>query len=117
MIMRRDIMNLLQDVDVLATPTQAEVAPQLPSTTGLTSKEAVMRQFFGSRAHRGTFSLAGVPCLSIPVGFGVTGLPLSLQVIGKPFDEDLLFQVGEHYQSATDWHEARPQLDQVRWKA
>lgn len=110
-IMRRDIMNLLQDVDVLATPTQAEVAPPLLTATGLTSKEAVMRQFFGARAHRGTFSLAGVPCLSIPVGFSEAGLPLSMQLIAKPFDEGLLFQVGEVYQSVTDWHEARPQLN------
>jgi aspartyl-tRNA(Asn)/glutamyl-tRNA(Gln) amidotransferase subunit A len=110
MIMRHDIMVLLQNVDVLATPTQAEVAPNLPTATGLTSKEAVMRQFFGSRAHRGTFSLAGVPCLSVPVGFGSAGLPLSMQLIAKPFDEELLFLVGEVYQGMTDWHEARPQL-------
>ena len=110
-IMRRDIMHLLGSVDLLAAPTQAEIAPPLASTTGLTSKEAVMRQFFGSRAHRGTFSLAGVPCLSVPVGFGSSGLPLSIQLIGKPFDEDLLFQVGKFYQSVSDWHEARPNLD------
>ncbi len=111
MMMRRDIMSLLEGVDVLVTPTQAEVAPKIQTTTGLTSKEAVMRQFFGSRAHRGTFSLAGVPALSIPTGFSEAGLPLSMQLVDRPFAEDTLFQVGDVYQQRTDWHEARPELN------
>ncbi len=110
MLMRRDIMGLLDGVDVLVTPTQAEVAPNLPTTTGLTSKEAVLRQFFGARAHRGTFSLAGVPALSVPVGFSDADLPLSMQLIGRPFQENMLFQAGDVYQKRTDWHEARPEL-------
>ena len=111
MIMRRDIMSLLGDVDVLVTPTQAEVAPKIQTATGLTSKEAVMRQFFGSRAHRGTFSLAGVPALSVPIGFNETGLPLSMQLVGRPFAEDTLFQIGDVYQQRTEWHEARLELN------
>ncbi|HEU0075840.1 MAG TPA: amidase [Dehalococcoidia bacterium] len=111
MLMRRDIMALLHDVDVLVTPTQAEVAPKLQTATGLTSKDAVLRQFFGSRAHRGTFSLAGVPALSVPVGFSESGLPLSMQVVGEPFEENTLFQIGHVYQSRTEWHEVRPKLD------
>ena len=110
MLMRRDIMGLLKEVDVLVTPTQADVAPKLQTSTGLTSKDAVLRQFFGSRAHRGTFSLAGVPALSLPAGFSVEGLPLSMQVIGRPFEENTIFQVGHAYQQLTEWHEARPTL-------
>jgi aspartyl-tRNA(Asn)/glutamyl-tRNA(Gln) amidotransferase subunit A len=109
--MRRDIMALLNDVDVLVTPTQAEVAPKLQTATGLTSKEAVLRQFFGSRAHRGTFSLAGVPALSLPVGFSDGGLPLSMQLVGRPFAENTLLHIGAVYQGKTAWHEARPSLD------
>jgi aspartyl-tRNA(Asn)/glutamyl-tRNA(Gln) amidotransferase subunit A len=112
MLMRRDISALFEEVDVLVTPTQAEVASNLQTTTGLTSKDAVLRQFFGSRAHRGTFSLAGVPALSLPVGLSEAGLPLSLQLVGKPFDENTLFQAGYVYQRQTEWHEARPNLDQ-----
>jgi Asp-tRNA(Asn)/Glu-tRNA(Gln) amidotransferase A subunit family amidase len=108
--MRRDIMALLEDVDVLVTPTQAEVAPKLQTSTGLVSKDAVLRQFFGSRAHRGTFSLAGVPALSLPVGFSQGGLPLSMQLIGRPYEETTLFRAGLVYQKRTEWHEARPNL-------
>jgi len=109
-IMRRDILALLDEVDVLVTPTQAEVAPKIATTTGLTSKEAVLRQFFGARAHRGTFSLAGVPGLSVPVGFSEGGLPLSMQVVGRPLEENTVFRVGHAYQARTDWHTRRPPL-------
>lgn len=110
MIMRRDIMRLLEESEVLVTPTQAEVAPKIQTTTGLTSKEAVMSQFFGSRAHRGTFSLAGVPCLAVPIGFNSDGLPLSMQLVARPLQEETLFGIGSVYQRNTDWHEARPDL-------
>ena len=113
MLMRRDIMALLQACDVLVTPAQAEVAPKIQTTTGLTSKDAVLRQFFGTRAHRGTFSLAGVPAMSVPAGFSVAGLPLSMQIVGRPYEENTVFRVGHAYQARTQWHEARPILDHL----
>ena len=118
MLMRRDVMAALDRVDVLVTPAQAEGAPKIATSTGLTSKEAVMRQFFGLRAHRGPFNLSGVPAMALPIGFTPAdaegshqGLPMSLQVIGRPFAENTVFQVGHAYQQATDWHERRPSLD------
>jgi Asp-tRNA(Asn)/Glu-tRNA(Gln) amidotransferase A subunit family amidase len=108
--MHRDISALLREVDVLVTPTQAEVAPKIATSTGLTSKEAVLRQFFGARAHRGAFSLAGVPGLSVPTGFSNEGLPLSMQIVGRPLAENTVMRVGHAYQSRTDWHERRPPL-------
>jgi aspartyl-tRNA(Asn)/glutamyl-tRNA(Gln) amidotransferase subunit A len=110
MLMRRDIMALLGEVDVLVTPTQAEVAPKIATSTGLTSKEAVLRQFFGARAHRGTFSLAGVPAMSVPTGFSDGGLPLSMQIVGRPLAENTVFRVGHAYQQRTDWHTKHPPL-------
>ena len=118
MLMRRDVMAALDRVDLLVTPAQAEGAPKIATATGLTSKEAVMRQFFGLRAHRGPFNLSGVPAMALPIGFtpadveaGHAGLPMSLQVIGRPFAENAVFQLGHAYQQATDWHERRPPLD------
>jgi aspartyl-tRNA(Asn)/glutamyl-tRNA(Gln) amidotransferase subunit A len=111
MLVRRDVMKLLGEVDVLVTPTQADVAASLPVSTGLTSKEAVMGQFFASRAHRATFSLASVPALSVPAGFARNGLPLSMQIAGRPFEEHTVLQVGHAYQQRTDWHTRRPALE------
>lgn len=109
-IMRRQVMAALEGVDVLVTPAQSQPAPPIATDTGLDSKDAVMRQFFGIRAHRGPFNLAAVPAMSIPCGFTDAGLPVGLQLVGRPFDEATLFQVGGAYQARTDWHTQRPPL-------
>jgi len=109
-LMRKDVMNELDRFDLLITPTQAEPAPPIATETGFTSKEAVMRQFFGLRGHRSPFNLSGVPALAVPCGFSENGLPLSMQLVAKPFSENLLFSVGQLYQNLTDWHEHRPSV-------
>src|SRR5690606_18736494 len=53
-------------------------------------------------------SLAGLPALSVPCGRDVRGLPLGLQLIGKPWDEALLLRVAHAYQDATAWHRDVP---------
>jgi aspartyl-tRNA(Asn)/glutamyl-tRNA(Gln) amidotransferase subunit A len=50
------------------------------------------------------WNLTGLPAMAMPCGFSSNGLPLSMQVIGKPFDEPTVFQVGDVYQRLTDWH-------------
>lgn len=46
----------------------------------------------------------GVPALSVPAGFTKRGMPVGMQLLGRPFDEALLFSVGHAYQKATEWH-------------
>jgi len=50
------------------------------------------------------------PALELCNGFSKNGLPLGMQVIGRPFDEATVLRVGHAYQQATDWHLRRPQL-------
>jgi aspartyl-tRNA(Asn)/glutamyl-tRNA(Gln) amidotransferase subunit A len=52
-------------------------------------------------------SLAGLPGMSVPAGFGEGGLPVGLQLIGNYFDEARLLNVGHRFQSVTDWHTRR----------
>ena len=54
------------------------------------------------------FNLSGQPALSVPCGFDVGGLPIGLQVAGRPFDEVTVLQVGAAYESATRWSDRRP---------
>jgi aspartyl-tRNA(Asn)/glutamyl-tRNA(Gln) amidotransferase subunit A len=58
----------------------------------------------------GVPSLTGLPSLAVPCGFDPDGLPVGLQIIGKPFDEATLFQAGAAFQSTTDFHRRAPQL-------
>jgi aspartyl-tRNA(Asn)/glutamyl-tRNA(Gln) amidotransferase subunit A len=50
----------------------------------------------------------GVPALALPCGFDSRGLPLSLQLVGRPFSEALLLAAGRAFQRATDWHQRVP---------
>ena len=55
-----------------------------------------------------TANLAGIPAISIPVGFDNTGLPIGLQLTGQSFDEPGLLKLGHRYQQVTDWHRHLP---------
>ncbi|TAN39414.1 MAG: Asp-tRNA(Asn)/Glu-tRNA(Gln) amidotransferase subunit GatA, partial [Nitrospirae bacterium] len=55
-------------------------------------------------------NLAGLPGISIPCGFTKAGLPIGLQLIGKPFDEATILKVAHAYEQATDWHRRKPSL-------
>jgi len=54
------------------------------------------------------FDLTGLPVLSVPCGFDSDGMPISLQIAGRPFDEAGVLNVGHAYQQASDWHSHRP---------
>jgi aspartyl-tRNA(Asn)/glutamyl-tRNA(Gln) amidotransferase subunit A len=54
-------------------------------------------------------NLAGLPPLAVPMGLDAQGpLPVSLQLVGRPFGESRLLSIAAAYQGATDWHLARP---------
>ena len=57
------------------------------------------------------FNVTGSPALAVPIGFSASGLPLGMQIVGRPFDEAMLFRIGAAYEAATRWFESRPELD------
>ena len=56
------------------------------------------------------FNLSGVPAISLPCGFTASGLPIGLQIAGRPFDEETILKVAWAYQESTDWHRRRPSV-------
>jgi aspartyl-tRNA(Asn)/glutamyl-tRNA(Gln) amidotransferase subunit A len=56
------------------------------------------------------FNLTGLPALSVCTGYGAGGLPVSMQIIGKPFDEATVFRTGHAYEAATTWRSRRPAM-------
>ena len=50
------------------------------------------------------FNLSGLPAISLPCGFSSGGLPIGLQIVGKPFEESMILRIAHAYQQLTDWH-------------
>ena len=109
-VMRRQILDALERVDVLVMPTSSIPASPIPAQSGMGAKQEVLRGFAGRRSFTNPFNLANVPALSVNCGFTSQDLPVGLQVIGKPFQEELLFRVAHAYEQATDWHTRRPPI-------
>lgn len=95
----------MQSVDALVLPAQP--LPAIPSAqmgqeisidgTREDASEAMLRLTM-------PFNLAGLPAITFPCGFSSNGLPLSLQVAGKPFEEGMVLRIAHAYQYMTDWH-------------
>jgi aspartyl-tRNA(Asn)/glutamyl-tRNA(Gln) amidotransferase subunit A len=60
--------------------------------------------------HTPYWDSTGNPAMSIPMGFGLDGMPLGLQIAGRAFDEITVLQTADAFQQRTDWHLRKPQL-------
>jgi aspartyl-tRNA(Asn)/glutamyl-tRNA(Gln) amidotransferase subunit A len=58
----------------------------------------------------GPFNATGHPALALPCGFGASGLPLGLQLIGRSYGEAMLFRIAQAYEQAAGWMARRPEL-------
>jgi aspartyl-tRNA(Asn)/glutamyl-tRNA(Gln) amidotransferase subunit A len=56
------------------------------------------------------WNVTGQPVVALPNGFGRNGLPLGMQIVGRPFEESTILRIGHAYERATEWHRRRPQL-------
>ena len=104
-LLRRQTMAALNEVDILISPTSPYPAPKHEELTArFENPEDVRRRFFFRRAYTGLYSLTALPAISIPGGFTSDGLPIGLQLGARPFAEEILFQASHAYEQATPWH-------------
>jgi aspartyl-tRNA(Asn)/glutamyl-tRNA(Gln) amidotransferase subunit A len=108
-LIRAQMQEALARHDVLVAPSAPRPAPTIAAYTApITSKAQAITHFFTRRSFPTPASLAGLPALAVPCGFSAAGLPLSLQVIGRRFEDATVLRVGHAYQQATGWHRRRP---------
>jgi aspartyl-tRNA(Asn)/glutamyl-tRNA(Gln) amidotransferase subunit A len=103
------LLETLEEVDILATPTTAIAAPEIDQERAVIHGQDVPIREALLRITR-VFSTVGLPAISVPCGFTEGGLPVGLQLVGKPFSESLLLRVAQAYQESTDWHLRRPEM-------
>ncbi|HVP15178.1 MAG TPA: amidase, partial [Terriglobales bacterium] len=102
-IVRARALAALAEADVLAMPT----LPRTPPAVG----EAVSREpEVAWNRFMTPWNLTGFPAISIPCGFEPAGLPIGLQIVGRPFEAARVLRAARAYERATDWHERRPAL-------
>ena len=106
--MRRRMM-LVEATDAAMVGFDAILLPTCPDPAPMLGELA---PYFDNRRpmYMRPFNLTGQPALSLCNGFDDTGLPLSLQIVGRHFDESTVLRIGHAYERATPWRERRPQL-------
>lgn len=102
--------EVFRTVDVLVAPTLA--APAARYGDDVVEFPDGRRESVATVYARLNFpaDFTGLPALSVPCGFAREGLPVGIQIIGRPFEERTVLQVGRAYESATDWWRREPPL-------
>ena len=104
-------MNKIFDqADVVLTPG----ALQPPLRVGQLDKKSTLRAFNKSSRvipHYGPWNVIGQPAVTVPTGFDTKGLPLSIQLAGRPNDETTLLSLAAQLEAARPWAQHRPSLD------
>ena len=111
-VVRQQVLKALEDVDLLIQPTSSGPAAKLNLHPTKGSLEQAKRALVDG-SFRAVYSLSGAPALSILCGFtspGDGGLPLALQIAGRPFDEATVLRVAHAYEQNTLWHTRRPPI-------
>ena len=103
-LIRNEFTAVLRDCDALLSPTSPTAAFKLGE------KSSDPLAMYLTDIYTISVNLAGLPGISVPCGFTGNGLPIGLQIIGRPFDEAGLLAIARHYEQAHDWHTQHPAL-------
>lgn len=103
-LIKQDFDQAFEDVDLLVSPVTPTPAFQLGE------KIEDPLQMYLSDLYTISASLAGIPAISIPCGFSQNGLPIGLQIMGRPFEEETVLRAARAYELVTNWRKKRPAI-------
>ncbi len=108
-LLRADMRAALAHFDLLLCPTAHQAAPPIAADRGaVTGRQEVAGRFFTRRSYVTPAALAGLPAIAVPCGFTRSGLPISLQLIGRHFDEATVLRAAHAYERESEWSRRRP---------
>ncbi len=103
--------RIKQDFDAVFAGHDCIITPTSPTGSfAIGEKSQDPLKMYLSDIYTISANLAGIPAISIPCGFTKKGLPVGLQILAKPFNEEMLFRVAHAYEQATPWHTMKPKL-------
>lgn len=105
--LRHEVETLLARCDALVFPGQAGPAPRFEDVSTL----EVMPP---SGRYTSPWNLLGLPAVTVPSGFTRAGLPVSIQIVGRPGEDATVLRIARAYERATEWHRRRP--DPASWR-
>ncbi|MHB8993520.1 MAG: amidase, partial [Chloroflexota bacterium] len=108
-VMQRQFSQAMAKADILVSPTTPR--PAIRTTDKMPKNDGAEAARSANNRLSRPFSLLGWPTVSLPCGFSSEGMPISLQIVGKPFTEELILKVAHAFEQATDWHKRRPPVD------
>ncbi|MFA5095775.1 MAG: Asp-tRNA(Asn)/Glu-tRNA(Gln) amidotransferase subunit GatA [Candidatus Omnitrophota bacterium] len=103
-LIKQDFDHVFKDCDCIITPTSPTPAFRAGEKTDDPLK------MYLSDIYTISANLAGIPAISFPCGFTKNGLPVGLQILGKPLAEGTLFRMAYTYEQNTAWHTMKPRL-------
>jgi aspartyl-tRNA(Asn)/glutamyl-tRNA(Gln) amidotransferase subunit A len=108
-LLRAEMREALARLDLLLCPTAHQAAPPIAAARGaITGRQEVAGRFFTRRSYVTPAALAGLPAIAVPCGFTRSGLPISLQLIGRHFDEATVLRAAHAYEQQSEWSRRRP---------
>ena len=108
-LIQQEFRRLFTGIDVLIAPARLGIASKVSQPLDAPTPPTLTNRAQGMRPLVGAGNLAGLPALTFPCGF-VEGLPIALQIVGRPFTENLILTMGMAYQKMTDFHRRRPKV-------
>lgn len=108
-LIQKEFADAMTGADVLVMPNNAVPAPRIgEKTIRVRGKDVWVMALQPSLTI--PHNLTGAPALTVPCGFGASGLPVGLQIVGRPFEDATVLRVGHAYEQSTEWHRRRPAI-------
>ena len=108
-LVRAEVLDRLRTYAALLSPTNPVPPPRIDASPGRIDASTNMGK--ARRLCTYPFAVANTPTISVPSGFSDAGLPLALQIAGRPFQESTVFRIAHAYEQAHPWHRRHPDLE------
>lgn len=103
-LIKQDFDQVFKGFDCIVTPTSPTAAFKIGE------KMDDPLKMYLSDIYTISANLAGIPAISVPCGFTKRGMPVGLQLLAKPFGEEMLFRIAHAYEQGTSWHKMKPKI-------
>ena len=107
-LIENEMSETLKDHDVVVMPSSPTLAPLISQSTGSPGGYYQGQLDLGRRRLTSPAALAGLPAISVPCGLSGSGLPIGVQIVGRPFSEAHLLRVAHYYEQTAGFRDLRP---------